>query len=829
MPAKLYTSADDGVFRQLRVPEYEFTPLDTSADQMRFLVLRPCPGDLNDEVNHVVCTFELHSLSETPEFTAVVNSRGYLRLQEAIEVDGKALLVPVALERFLRHFRKPREPVRLWIRQLCLFELDPAEKERYYNWTFVETMYNSAKSHADMKAFLIDLLDQGRIDTLTDARYATYTKSWNEMSEPKLPSYFPKRLETRYTTTPPWNDFQYVDLDPVAKEMRVAILQKAGDPTDPLMVSLAHAPSHSAGTYIAVSYAWDHTGPMCELILSNQKTMVRKGLETMLRTLHSSGGEISVWVDAICINQDNLEERNRHLTRMHEIFLMATDVICYVGEATTDSDLALELALSLGWQYRILQDKDGNWFANKDRKQYTKEELPRLCAALYKLLLRPYFRRVWMIQEVTFASNPTVLCGAKGALPLRSLDSAATNLQLMLSQDHSLLVETQKLLLPEIKAISYNELDYVRILFFFRHAESGGESSLFPFPQPQTPRPGYLEAAILARNFQSTVSHDKIFSLWNVAGDKDRLNFKMDYTKSVEEAFTGFAIAWAEAHGSLDIIATSESPASPRFYAKAPSWCPDWSQPSSASNFVRRERLRDEFTAYQGDINGALYKAGGCTRGQGSFNFDGNTLHATGLVLDVIEMLGSPFDSILLDLYGCIEATKQYFALNPDFNKYSDVHQAVYAMLHGDSVSAWPPRSKHAFYKSDSSAQPYMCHSLASRHIHGFPDGSYDVSQQEGVIGMVLRGRSCFITATGYIGLAPAYLQDEKGPFHIAILATCSVPVILRELDDGCYQLLGSCFVQGWMDGEILSEFEHADTAIDFWASFEGMDRLRIR
>ena len=116
MPAKLYTSADNSVFRQLRVPEYEFTPLDTSADQIRFLVLRPCPGDLNDEVNHIIYTFELHSLSETPEFTAVVNSRGYLRLQEAIKVNRKALLVPIALERFLRHFRKPREPVRLWIR-----------------------------------------------------------------------------------------------------------------------------------------------------------------------------------------------------------------------------------------------------------------------------------------------------------------------------------------------------------------------------------------------------------------------------------------------------------------------------------------------------------------------------------------------------------------------------------------------------------------------------------------------------------------------------------------------------------------------------------------
>jgi hypothetical protein len=58
----------------------------------------------------------------------------------------------------------------------------------------------------------------------------------------------------------------------------------------------------------------------------------------------------------------------------------------------------------------------------------------------------------------------------------------------------------------------------------------------------------------------------------------------------------------------------------------------------------------------------------------------------------------------------------------------------------------------------------------------------------------------------------------------MAILATCSVPVLLQELPErpGTFKLRGTCFVQGWMDGEMLANYMDVETPQEFWAAVEG-------
>ena len=50
---------------------------------------------------------------------------------------------------------------------------------------------------------------------------------------------------------------------------------------------------------------------------------------------------------------------------------------------------------------------------------------------------------------------------------------------------------------------------------------------------------------------------------------------------------------------------------------------------------------------------------------------------------------------------------------------------------------------------------------------------------------------------------------------ELAILSGCSAPVLLHENDDGTYRFIGSCFVQGWMEGEILNFY--GSTAEEAW------------
>jgi hypothetical protein len=99
-----------------------------------------------------------------------------------------------------------------------------------------------------------------------------------------------------------------------------------------------------------------------------------------------------------------------------------------------------------------------------------------------------------------------------------------------------------------------------------------------------------------------------------------------------------------------------------------------------------------------------------------------------------------------------------------------------------------------------------------------------------------MRGRKVFITEKGYIGLMPEYVRGDRSAeqadsgLRLAILATCSVPVLLYEDPDveGRYRLLGTCFVQGWMEGEVLREEMGCDAPEEFWSAMLGSEKLRI-
>jgi hypothetical protein len=132
----LFTVNEEG-FREATLPAYEYSPLQDDLEEQRFLILHPCSGDKADPANHVKCDFDVRPLSSAEPYIAVKNARGYRKLQEPIELDGKSLLVSAALERFLRHYR------RSWVRYICLHEQDDHERERYWNRPFMESMYEN--------------------------------------------------------------------------------------------------------------------------------------------------------------------------------------------------------------------------------------------------------------------------------------------------------------------------------------------------------------------------------------------------------------------------------------------------------------------------------------------------------------------------------------------------------------------------------------------------------------------------------------------------------------------------------------------------------------
>jgi Heterokaryon incompatibility protein (HET) len=80
-------------------------------------------------------------------------------------------------------------------------------------------------------------------------------------------------------------------------------------------VSLTQKPA-----YTALSYCWGDANDCVEITIDDQQIAVTKSLETALRYLRSSQEDVVAWVDAICINQRDLDEKSNQVRMMGDIY-----------------------------------------------------------------------------------------------------------------------------------------------------------------------------------------------------------------------------------------------------------------------------------------------------------------------------------------------------------------------------------------------------------------------------------------------------------------------------------------------------------------------------
>ncbi|KAE9364237.1 HET-domain-containing protein, partial [Stipitochalara longipes BDJ] len=195
---------------------------------------------------------------------------------------------------------------------------------------------------------------------------------------------------------------EYVPLDLVAEEIRLVVLLPAKNRTDPLYAHFAHESIYGNVSYQCLSYTWGKDEMTSELILNGMTFPIRKNLEDALRGIRNEISTTTIWIDAVCIDQQNVKERSRQVSRMYQIYENADCVLVWLGETDEDSDLALDfLASANGYNandFRGLNLTHAKTAAGR----------ARLWAAVYRLLQRPYFRRMWVVQEIAAASLPTV-------------------------------------------------------------------------------------------------------------------------------------------------------------------------------------------------------------------------------------------------------------------------------------------------------------------------------------------------------------------------------------------------------------------------------------
>ncbi|KXL49479.1 hypothetical protein M433DRAFT_116040 [Acidomyces richmondensis BFW] len=180
--------------------------------------------------------------------------------------------------------------------------------------------------------------------------------------------------------------------------------------------------------YEAISYCWGDTQCKKTIYCNEIPCLIADNLFLALQRLRQTNSDRFIWVDALCINQSNNEEKSKQISNMLLIFQKAQSVLVWLGEQSFgDTDFATRFIRQPGcFKYGWLHVEGGlcrpSYREQKSSSGSLETEsvmtLPlclghasRLSQALQDLLNRPFYRRVWVVQEIWAAQNILVLCG----------------------------------------------------------------------------------------------------------------------------------------------------------------------------------------------------------------------------------------------------------------------------------------------------------------------------------------------------------------------------------------------------------------------------------
>lgn len=144
----------------------------------------------------------------------------------------------------------------------------------------------------------------------------------------------------------PCNTYRYERLkDP--DEVRVLII-KPGKGNDPIKCRLLPSSlAHDIPKYEALSYTWGSEPAVHQVDVEGRSIYTGSNLHKALRALRQCNSTSFLWVDSLCIDQSNDDERNNQVRRIHEIYQNASNVIACLGDAESDSDIGMEFVPNL--------------------------------------------------------------------------------------------------------------------------------------------------------------------------------------------------------------------------------------------------------------------------------------------------------------------------------------------------------------------------------------------------------------------------------------------------------------------------------------------------
>jgi Heterokaryon incompatibility protein (HET) len=162
----------------------------------------------------------------------------------------------------------------------------------------------------------------------------------------------------------------------------------------------------NAPPYEAISYTWRNEEPSINIVVNKATLKVTPAVSEILGYRHSFTGTKLLWIDSICINQKNKCEKGHQVPLMKEIYSRASRVVVWLGplKESKDAYLAVELLVTLDGirsLFTLSDDLYRNLIIKGNPGWYP----------MVRLFKHPWFSRVWVVQEVAVARTVHVMYG----------------------------------------------------------------------------------------------------------------------------------------------------------------------------------------------------------------------------------------------------------------------------------------------------------------------------------------------------------------------------------------------------------------------------------
>jgi hypothetical protein len=217
--------------------------------------------------------------------------------------------------------------------------------------------------------------------------------------------------------------FEYESLDSDSPTFRLLRLHKGSGLVIECELFQASFARDDLIPYEALSYTWGGTEFSASVQLAQHTFAVTENLYLAMQYIRSREEDRILWVDAICIDQRNPKERGHQVGQMGTIYARADRVIFWLGPPTDDTDILMDSLKRL--EEESTQLPCSRWSLTDKRwtelwsslqlslmSQYW-DLAVRQRTGLGTLLARPWFKRIWILQEVANAKRALVSCGTK--------------------------------------------------------------------------------------------------------------------------------------------------------------------------------------------------------------------------------------------------------------------------------------------------------------------------------------------------------------------------------------------------------------------------------